>query len=144
MPRCLPYLFLLTALLVSLGANESPGPSTDRLVNDRCPVMTEEFTSPLHELETGGVTVRFCCDKCRARFEDDPAPYLSHLPQVTPAVAQAIVAGNRANVSQTNAKHWLDRWMRPIFLAVAGLLSAWLIARIARRNRRVSQTPLGK
>src|SRR4051812_47953639 len=92
---------LFVAMLASLGAGETTGPS-ERLVNDRCPVMTDEFTSPLHELQTGGVTVRFCCDKCRARFEDDPAPYLSHLPQVTPAAAQLILAGNQANVRQAN------------------------------------------
>ena len=140
-------LALLAAFLTCLGAGDSEGPdgggsgAAPRLVNDRCPVMTEEFTSPLHELHAHGVTVRFCCAKCRRRFESDPMPYLARLPQLTPAAAQAFLGGSQADVRAQRANAWLDRWMRPALLVAASLLAAWLVARVARRRRLVPPAP---
>src|SRR3712207_5808918 len=58
-----------------------------RLVNDRCPVMTDEFTTPLHEITFRGVAVRFCCRECKERFLLNPDPYLANLPHVPPQTA---------------------------------------------------------
>jgi YHS domain-containing protein len=135
------------------GSSTPSNPSTEpapRLVNDHCPVMTEEFTSPLHEIQAHGVTVRFCCSKCRRRFESDPTPYLARLPQVTPAVARAFLvesdsaAGDLSRARAERADAWLDRWMRPLLLATAALLSAWLVLRIVRRRREGSEAPPGE
>ena len=69
MRRYVPWL--LPALAVVAGtvvdAVERP------LVNDRCPVMSDEFASPTQEITFHGAAVRFCCGKCKRRFEDEPA-----------------------------------------------------------------------
>src|SRR5687768_14533284 len=67
-------------------------PTGERLVNDRCPVMTDEPATPRHETQFQGVWVRFCCDECKEKFAADPAQYLAHVPQLSAASAQAMEA----------------------------------------------------
>jgi hypothetical protein len=111
--------------------SESPRP----LVNDRCPVMNDEFASPAQEINFHGALVRFCCGKCKRRFQDDPVPFLAHLPQLSPETMQAIVAEAQGAARAAAVEDRVDRWTRPLLLTAAGLLAAWLVIRIARRRR---------
>src|ERR1700712_2047092 len=104
--------------LASLGFGATTAPSTPQAalptVNDRCPVMKGEFATPLHEIQYGGVAVRFCCEECRDRFLSDPVPYLADLPQMPLATVHAIVAQSQERGRLARATGWADRWTRPV------------------------------
>jgi uncharacterized membrane protein/YHS domain-containing protein len=46
-----------------------------------CPVMTDEKADASLTVEYQGRTVAFCCDRCVAKFQANPAKYLHRLPQ---------------------------------------------------------------
>jgi hypothetical protein len=138
---CLKRLYITCALcfVLSLSTFASPASAEDadvnRLVNDRCPVMIEEFASPLHEVQFEGVAVRFCCRKCRDEFDADPTPYVSRLPQLPPETVQALVAGGQEQAKADRAAQWVNRWSDPILLALATAVAVWLVIRIVRRRQ---------
>jgi YHS domain-containing protein len=109
---------------------------TDRVVNDRCPVMTDEPATPRHEIDYQGVLVRFCCDECKEKFAAKPARYVAHVPQLSPALVQSVEAAAVQDATNTPAAAWVDGWPRAVMLALAGLLTAWLVVRVARRRSR--------
>lgn len=129
----------LAALVVGLSGLSGNVAAEDgaphRVVNDRCPVMADEFASPLHEIPFAGVTVRFCCDKCRNQFVAEPLQYVSRLPQLPPEMVQAMISGGQDQGQSARAARWVDRWVGPLFLGMVTLLAGWLIFRIARRPR---------
>lgn len=131
----------LTILAVCMAATAGDvGEPSRRLVNDRCPVTTDEFASPLHEIQFKGVAVRFCCAKCQRRFQENPEAYLAHLPQLSPAAAQAAAAevqGDalaRHDARTAHAEGFVDRWFRPLLASLAVLIAGWLALRLARRG----------
>ena len=115
-----------------LHAEES---AQSRVVNDRCPVMTEEFASPQQEILYEGVTVRFCCDECREQFQADPVQYITRLPQIPPERMQTLIAGGQEHSKAARAARWIDRWMQPVLLGTAALLTVWVMVRFAKRRR---------
>ena len=52
--------------------------------------MTVDPTTSKHRAEHGGTTYHFCCGGCRAKFEADPAKYLTPTPTPAPAKPGAI------------------------------------------------------
>src|SRR5688500_9410168 len=87
--RVRPLLMLAVLSVAAVSATLAAGDEAERrLVNDRCPVMEDEPASPLCEVQFRGVAVRFCCSDCRETFTEDPAPYLSRLPQLPVAMVQ--------------------------------------------------------
>ena len=48
-------------------------------VNDKCPV-SGAAVDPAHVVEHDGRVVAFCCGKCKAKFEKDPAAFAAKLP----------------------------------------------------------------
>ena len=76
-------LLIVILLYSPRPAEADAGPAT-RPVNDRCPVMTDEAASPLHEITFHGAAVRFCCARCKDRFLLEPQAYLARLPHVPP------------------------------------------------------------
>ena len=127
-------VLLLVATLLAAGA--AGGESARPLVNDRCPVMPDEFASPTQEITFHGAAVRFCCGKCKGRFEDDPASFVARLPQLSPEVVRAVFAESQTAHRAAHAEAVVDRWTRPALLTVAGLLTAWLVVRIHRKRVR--------
>ena len=79
--------------------------------------------------------MRFCCGKCKRRFQDDPLPFLTHLPQLSPETIEAIVGESQGSARAARADAWADRWIRPLLLTAAGIVAAWLVIRIARKGR---------
>jgi YHS domain-containing protein len=66
-------------VLVDLGTSLAPSASTNgRPVNSQCPASGKP-ADPARTLVYEGRLVAFCCDDCKARFRDDPKPYLSKL-----------------------------------------------------------------
>jgi hypothetical protein len=108
-----------------------------RMVNDHCPVMQDEPASPQHEVQFRGYAVRFCCDKCKDKFADDPVPYLSYLPQLPSATIYAAVADAQRKAHGRQAAGFVDRWFEPAVLAAATLLAGLVALRVIRRVRRV-------
>jgi mono/diheme cytochrome c family protein/YHS domain-containing protein len=49
-------------------------------VNEMCPVATDKKVDPAHTLEHDGRRIGFCCAKCKAAFQKEPAKYLANLP----------------------------------------------------------------
>ena len=47
-------------------------------VNAQCPVLGKPV-DPTKTVVHNGVVVAFCCDDCKAKFQQDPAPYLAKL-----------------------------------------------------------------
>ena len=132
-------LMRVLALLATLLAAGSAGGEAPRpLVNDRCPVMPDEFASPTQEITFRGIAVRFCCGKCKRRFEDDPAAFVARLPQLAPEVVQAVMAESQDARRTARAEAAVDRWTRPALLTAAGAITAWLLVRIHRRRRAAS------
>lgn len=129
--RAVPTFVLAGFLLASAGPARAQATSGDeparRVVNDRCPVMTDEFASPLHEVEFHGSLVRFCCHECVDRFEADPVPFLKNVPHLPPEVVRLAKGETRGN-----------GWMRPVLLTVAVLLACWVAVRLLLRQRRVA------
>jgi hypothetical protein len=124
---------LLLATATPPEANAADRPASRPLVNERCPVTTEEFATPSHETQFQGASVRFCCEKCERRFLADPASYVSNLPQFTPEMVERTIAESGAAAWTPMPEPWLVRWLRPILLAIAGVIGLWLVIRIARR-----------
>ncbi len=121
------FVFLVAAASPARPAPASvPDEPDRRIVNDRCPVMTDEFASPLHEVDFRGSTVRFCCRDCVERFEADSLPFLKNIPHLPPEVVQAATADAHNK-----------GWTRPVFLSLAALLAVWVAARIRFLRRRV-------
>jgi hypothetical protein len=128
-------LLILATATTTAPAKAAGAPAASRpLVNQRCPVTTDEFSTPSHELQFQGVAVRFCCDKCAQRFLLDPANYVSALPQFTPEMIERTVAAAHGHALASMPEPWIARWLGPIALAVAGAVVAWLVARIVRRG----------
>jgi YHS domain-containing protein len=49
-------------------------------VNERCPVADDKKVDPAHTVEYEGRRIGFCCAKCKAAFEKEPAKYAGKLP----------------------------------------------------------------
>ncbi|MBL8755843.1 MAG: YHS domain-containing protein [Planctomycetes bacterium] len=49
-------------------------------VNEMCPVATDKKVDPAHSVEHDGRRIGFCCAKCKAAFQKDPAKYAANLP----------------------------------------------------------------
>src|SRR5688572_27599771 len=127
-------LVMLVATMLGVGA--AGREATRPLVNDRCPVMTDEFTSPTQEITFHGAAVRFCCAKCKGRFEDDPASFVARVPQLSPEVVHTVLAESQDADRAAHAQAVVDRWTRPALLTAAGLLTVWLVVRIHRKRIR--------
>ncbi|XAL98944.1 hypothetical protein OT109_15320 [Phycisphaeraceae bacterium D3-23] len=61
-------------------AATNPADEPTVMVNTICPVSGEAPASADHTLEHDGRLIGFCCDNCKAKFAEDPAPYLANLP----------------------------------------------------------------
>lgn len=71
----------------SVGLLDTPGPDADAgadgptvPVNTVCPV-SGTAVDPAHTVAYDGRVIGFCCPNCKAKFEEDAAPYLANLPQ---------------------------------------------------------------
>jgi uncharacterized membrane protein/YHS domain-containing protein len=62
-----------------------------KLVNQYCPVISEEKADPGITIDYRGQTIAFCCDRCLARFNADPGKYLANLPQFVCTASSAAV-----------------------------------------------------
>ena len=139
-PRIVTRILLVSIVALILkpapvpGAAEGDGEAALPLVNDRCPVMSDEFTSPTQEITFHGVAVRFCCGMCKRRFEDDPAAFVARLPQLSPDVIATVMVESQNAQRTARAEAVVERWTRPLLLTVAGLLTAWLLVRLYRRR----------
>jgi hypothetical protein len=125
----LTLLLLLTANLAQAQTTRA-APAT-RPVNERCPVTTDEASSPLHEITFRGAAVRFCCRQCKDRFLLEPQAYLAGLPHV-PAEAPAAAAAKPRDKGWFDVDFWrllrtaerfVEAWQPfMIALAVVGLV----------------------
>lgn len=79
--RCRSFAF--GAALV-MGAVAFAAPS-ETVLNEWCPVMTDEKIDPAITVEYRGKTIAFCCDMCVKKFQTNPAKYESRLPQFAKA-----------------------------------------------------------
>ncbi|MCA8972935.1 MAG: YHS domain-containing protein, partial [Planctomycetes bacterium] len=67
-------------------------------VNDKCPVSGEPIDRS-KTVEHEGRVVAFCCDKCKAKFEADPAAFADKLPPAPGAEAAAKPINDKCPVS---------------------------------------------
>ena len=71
-------------ILVDLGTELADAPSTNAVpVNTTCPVSGKPV-NPAKTVLREGMLVAFCCDNCKAKFQQDPKPYLAKLGPPTP------------------------------------------------------------
>lgn len=71
-------------ILVNLGIELAAAPPTNNVpVNANCPVSGKPV-DPAKTVLHGGVLVAFCCDNCKAKFQQDPQPYLAKLQTLIP------------------------------------------------------------
>jgi YHS domain-containing protein len=74
------FSIVLLAGLLSVGSL-SAAPATQPAavpINKICPI-TGEPIDPSITLEYQGQTIGFCCRRCTAQFEEDPAKYMQNL-----------------------------------------------------------------
>jgi uncharacterized membrane protein len=79
---------------VDLGSSfpSAPAPQTNTApLNASCPVSGKPV-DPTKTVLHDGVLVAFCCDDCKAKFQQDPKPYLSKLVLNTKATEQTVKA----------------------------------------------------
>ncbi len=48
--------------------------------NEMCPVAPEKKVDPAHTIEHDGQRLGFCCAKCKAAFQKDPAKFAANVP----------------------------------------------------------------
>ncbi len=58
-------------------------------VNEMCPVAEGKKVDPAHTVEFEGRRIGFCCGKCKAAFEKEPAKYAAKLPVKDAGVGEA-------------------------------------------------------
>src|SRR3954451_15582464 len=81
-------IFLLLSLgVVCLCAATARGEQ-----NKMCPVMTDQPTRADRFVDYQGKRVYFCCEKCMARFEREPAKFLANLDPVATPTSKPIRA----------------------------------------------------
>ncbi len=74
-----PHLAKLAQL-----ANPPPGDlGLAKPVNAKCPVSGKDVDPTKTSVHEGKV-LAFCCDKCKAKFDQDPTPFLAKLGLSTP------------------------------------------------------------
>jgi hypothetical protein len=133
-------LLLVAAVAFPATAGAADLPASRPLVNERCPVTIEEFSTPSHEVRWNDYSVRFCCEKCQARFERNPALYVANLPQVPPEVVEQTILAVHGGGGDPERAHQvansIERWTRPVMIALAGVILLWLMVRIGRRHLR--------
>ncbi len=78
--RAAGLVLLAPAFWIVSTADAAPPDAPSRAINTMCPVMTEEAVDPKITLRYEGRTVSFCCDRCRAKFKENPAKYAGRLP----------------------------------------------------------------
>jgi len=70
-------------LNVDVGIPEPPPPATNRVpINAQCPVSSKPVDLSRTVLYEGSL-IAFCCDDCKAKFQQDPKPLLAKLGLVT-------------------------------------------------------------
>ncbi|MCA8975239.1 MAG: YHS domain-containing protein [Planctomycetes bacterium] len=78
---------------------ETPAPAATAAINDTCPVSGKPV-DPACFVDHDGRRIAFCCGKCKAAFEKEPAKYLDKLPKVeTPAPAATAAINDICPVS---------------------------------------------
>ncbi len=140
-------LFLLGAFLgIAFLASSAWGDNP--VLNEWCPVLTDQKADPSITTTYRGQTIAFCCDRCLAKFKADPEKYLEHLPQFARSeVSQIDGKQSSASEPSSDQKHdtglsqspqripWLGR-VHPVLvhfplagipLAFLGLL-VWMIS----------------
>lgn len=71
-------------IAVDLGTTTPAAASTNATpANAQCPVSGKPI-DPTKTLLHEGVLVAFCCDDCKAKFQQDPKPYLAKLAELLP------------------------------------------------------------
>src|SRR3982751_3960031 len=73
---------LLTVSPAPVRAAEEPVPPGG---NKMCPVMQDQPTKASRFVDHDGRRIYFCCDKCVARFKNNPAKYVAVLDGAAPA-----------------------------------------------------------
>ena len=70
-----------TASTASPGADGTPAAAAalPAGANTMCPVLTDEPVDPSIWVDYQGQRVYLCCQRCRKKFIEDPAPYLANL-----------------------------------------------------------------
>jgi len=77
------------AAIADRGAAGATAPeSAPATVQTTCPVMTGNAIDPNISTVYEGKRVYFCCTRCKAAFEEEPAKYLARLPQFTESAGQ--------------------------------------------------------
>ncbi len=104
MSRCLqrkmPSLgFLLGAIAVAA----IPAGASQPVINEWCPVMTEEKADPGITTEYKGKTIAFCCDRCLAKFQVDPEKYVGRLPQFADSQPEEVSGAHEHSSSEEHA-----------------------------------------
>lgn len=129
---------IVSALIVCLPLLISASPASKPSVNEICPVTPDEQATALHELTFRGVSVRFCCARCKSQFLLNPEPYLVHAPQVPPALTP--VARQAHSVIGPTIWKRIERFAevwRPYLIGALVVLVLYLLAvGTARRMRR--------
>lgn len=83
------FLVLSLMLLISANSRAEEGhhdskdklPTMSEIVQEFCPVQTENLIEPDIYIEYEGEQVYFCCNMCRKKFLANPEEYLEALPQ---------------------------------------------------------------
>lgn len=98
--RNMPSLaFLLGAIAVAA----MPAGASQPVINEWCPVMTEEKADPGITTEYNGKTIAFCCDRCLAKFQVDPEKYVGRLPQFADSPPEEVSGAHEHSSSEEHA-----------------------------------------
>lgn len=89
--NALAGLFVLTLCLGLAQASEE----TKTLFNDKCPISDRAVDAT----KISDYKVEFCCEKCKAKFDKDPAKFLAKAAEAEPGTC--IFNGKPAKTSST-------------------------------------------
>ena len=71
---------ILVLIMFTIGAMVT-AEASETLVNEYCPVTTDEKVDPTIFVEYQSQRVLFCCQRCKKKFLENPAAYIGNLPQ---------------------------------------------------------------
>lgn len=89
----LTALFALTLFIGFAQAAEKEADKT--LFNDKCPISGQDVDTS----KTSDYTAEFCCEKCKAKFDKEPAKHLDKAAEAEPGTC--IFTGQPAKTSST-------------------------------------------
>ena len=120
--------------------NHASNSSGEEVVQKMCPVITENKIAPDIFAEYQGQKIYFCCNFCRAAFQNKPEKYLHNLPQFAQPSShdnhqEQTIAVSHDYQHEHSPRLPLIKFIKPMGIATLSLLILTFLMGIFRRKK---------